>query len=334
MRRREPEATAHCGGSTRSVGVSVKRFPINRCCPLSGEPHSRVLTYLPATVVGAANPTYRPNFADILGISPEDEFPIVESPSGFVFSGWLPPDDFLRRVYEDVIDHSRTITETVEYRRALLELGGTFLQTVERHFPTSARPLRLLDFGCGYGALTRMLAGRDIQSFGYEPSAERNVRASRGGFEVLGSLDKVADVGPFDLFICTEVLEHVPDPREVLRFLRKHARPGALLAITVPQCAPAFIASCIATFLRDRLLPTVINPWEHLNYFSAESLRRLLAEESFKVINDFGRAKPAYEASTRIGDATSLKSRVRNGLRLMKRALATAQSTELICETA
>ena len=90
----------------------MKRFPINRCCPVSGEPHSRVLTYLPAAVVGAANPTYRPDFANILGISPEDEFPIVESPSGFVFSGWLPRDDFLRRVYEDVIDHSKTITET------------------------------------------------------------------------------------------------------------------------------------------------------------------------------------------------------------------------------
>ncbi len=312
----------------------MKRFPINRCCPLSGELHSRVLAYLPAAVVGAANPTYRPNFADILGISAEDEFPIVESPSGFIFSGWLPPDDFLKRVYEDVIDHSRTITETVEYRRALLELGGAFLQTIERHSISSARPLRLLDFGCGYGVLTRMLAGRDIQSFGFEPSAERNVRASQGGFEVLDTLDKVADVGPFDLFICTEVLEHVPDPREVLRFLRKHARPGALLAITVPHCAPAFVASSIATFLRDRLLPPVINPWEHLNYFSAASLRRLLAEESFKVVSDFGRAKPAHDASVRIGDATSSKKRIRNSLRLMKRVLVTSQSTELICETA
>ena len=310
------------------------RLPINRSCPLSGEQHSRVLTYLPAAVVGAANPTYRSNFAKILGISAEDEFPIVEGPSGFVFSGWLPPDDFLRRVYEDVIDHSRTITETIEYRRALLEFGGAFLQTVERHFVPSARPLRLLDFGCGYGALTRMLAGRDIQCFGYEPSTERRARASQGELKVLDSLDKVADVGPFDLFICTEVLEHVQDPRDVLRFLRRHASSGALLAITVPQCDPSFMANSIAAFLRERLLPPVINPWEHLNYFSAESLRRLLAEESFKVVNDFGRAKPAYDASVRVGDATSLKSRVRNGLRLMTRALATSQSTEVICEAA
>jgi len=119
----------------------------------------------------------------------------------------------------------------------------------------------------------------------------------------------------------------------VLRFLRKHAPSRALLALTVPQCEPPFIANSIATFLRDRLLPPVVNPWEHLNYFSAESLRRLLAEESFKVVTDFGRVKPAYNACLQIGDATSLKSLVRNGLRLMKRAVATWQSTELICES-
>lgn len=309
----------------------MKRFPINRVCPMSGEQHSRVLAYLPAAVIAASNPTYRSNYAEILGISAEDKFPIVESPSGFVFSGWLPPDDFLRRVYEDVIDHTRTITETVGYRRALLEFACAFLQTVERHSISSARPLRLLDFGCGYGALTQMLAGRDIQSFGYEPSAERSARASQSKFEVLDSLDKVADIGPFDLLVCTEVLEHVPNPREVLRFLKKHASPGALLAITVPQCSLSFIFDSISAFLKDKRLPPVINPWEHLNYFSTQSLCRLLAEEGFKVVNDFGRAKPVYDACSRTGDVTSLKSRVRNALRLMKRAAATSQTTELFC---
>jgi 2-polyprenyl-3-methyl-5-hydroxy-6-metoxy-1,4-benzoquinol methylase len=313
----------------------MRKFPINRCCPISGERHLRLLTYLPAAVVAAANPTYRPDFAEILRISAEDEFPIVVGPSGFVFSGWLPPDDFLRRVYEDVIDHSRTITETIEYRRALLELGGAFLQTVEKYSVShAARPLRLLDFGCGYGALTQMLGGRDIKVFGYEPSAERSARASQGGFAVLDSLDKVADVGPFDLVVCTEVLEHVADPRGVLKFIKEHATSGGLLAITVPQCDPTFIAHSIAVFLRDRILPRVINPWEHLNYFSPQSLRRLLAEEGFEVVSDFGRAKPAYDDCLGIGEATSLRSCGRNGLRLMKRVLATSQSTELFCASA
>jgi 2-polyprenyl-3-methyl-5-hydroxy-6-metoxy-1,4-benzoquinol methylase len=301
---------------------------------MNGEQHSRVLAYLPAYAVAAANSTYRHDFASILGISADDEFPIVTCPSGFVFAGWLPPDDFLRRLYEDVIDHSKTITETIEYRRALLEFGGAFLQTIEKHSVGYTRPLRLLDFGCGYGALTQMLRGRDIELYGYEPSAERSARASECGFAVLASLDEVADVGLFDLVVCTEVLEHVPDPRGVLRFIRKHTRSGALLAITVPQCDLTLLADSIAIFLRDRLLPRVINPWEHLNYFATQSLRTLLVEEGFRVVKDFGRVKPAYDACLSIGDATTLRSYARSRLRLMKRAFGTKQSTELICECA
>jgi SAM-dependent methyltransferase len=140
----------------------MTRHPVNRDCPLTGEKHPRILTYIPASVICAANPTYRPNYCEILGISTDDEFPMVESSSGFVFAGWLPPNDFLRRVYEDLIDHSKTITQTIEYRRALLEFGAAFLQTVERHPISSTRPFRLLDFGCGYGTLARMLLGREI----------------------------------------------------------------------------------------------------------------------------------------------------------------------------
>lgn len=301
---------------------------------MNGEQHSRLLAYLPANVVAAANSTYRHDFASVLGISADDEFPIVACPSGFVFAGWLPPDDFLRRLYEEVIDHSKTITETIEYRRALLEFGGAFLQTIQRHTVGHTRPLRLLDFGCGYGALTQMLRGRDIDVYGYEPSAERGARASECQLTVLGSLDEVAEMGPFDLVVCTEVLEHVPDPRGVLKFIRTHMRSCALLAITVPQCESAFIGDSISAFLRDRLLPRVINPWEHLNYFPTQSLRALLLEEGFRVVKDFGCVKQTYDACLDIGDVVTARSYARSRLRLMKRVFGTKQSTELICECA
>lgn len=308
------------------------KFPINRNCPISGEEHLRILAYLSAESIAAANATYRADFAETLGIAPDDEFPILESQGGFVYSGWLPPNDFLCRVYEDVIDHSKTITETVGYRRALLAFGSAFLHIVEREGPWARTPLRLLDFGCGYGALARMLAGREICSFGYEPSFKRRVQASGGPVEIFDTLEGIGKAGPFDLIICTEVLEHVSNPRETLQFLRRHASPMALLAITVPQCESKFINSALATFQKDRCLPRVINPWEHLNYFSARTLIRLLAEEGFEVVNDFGRASIVREVSMRAGDTASLRHRVCNGLRLIKRALTASRSTQVFCK--
>jgi len=311
----------------------MTRYPVNRLCPLTGKPAARVLAYVPAAVVAAENPTYREDFAEILSIAPDDEFPFVESPAGFVYAGWRPPDDFLRRVYEHVIDHSKTVTTTIPYRQALLEFAAAFLQIIDRRHKT-AFPLRLLDFGCGYGALLQILASRDILSIGYEPSAERRRQATTDGrFPVLTDPIELAAAGPFDLFVCTEVLEHVHDPREVLRLLKARAAPGALLAITVPQCEPAMISRTFGGWSAGRRLPRVFNPWEHLNYFSTGGLRRMLAEEGFETVRDYGAAQAVREATAHIGETTALKGRVLTGARLLKRAVVTAPSTQLFCRS-
>jgi hypothetical protein len=186
------------------------KFPINRNCPLIGEANHRLIAYIPAGSVASGNPTYRSSYSTILNILPEDEFPIVESRGGFVFAGWLPPGDFLKKGNEDVINHTKTITETAGYRRGLMDFGANFLRVIEKVHGSSTRPLRLLDFGCGYGTLLRLLSSRDIDCYGYEPSVARRSTASRNGLKVFNSLDELESVGPFDSFICTEVLEHVP----------------------------------------------------------------------------------------------------------------------------
>jgi SAM-dependent methyltransferase len=307
----------------------MMKFPINRACPLTGDAPQRVLAYVPARAIAAGNVTYRPSFAEILNISPDDKFPIVESPAGFVFSGWLPPDDFLRGIYEEVIDHSKTITQTIAYRAALLDFAAAFLNKV-RVRRSSATTLRLLDYGCGYGSLLRMFAGGEVHATGYEPSGARQTTAAQGNFEIFNSLDQVAASGPFDLFICTEVLEHVAEPRAALRFMKKHATPEALIGITVPDCERSYVIASFEGLAKEGRLPPVFNPWEHLNYFSAESLRRLLAEEGFTVIHDFGRTVAARDACAKFGDPDI--NPVVNSLRILKRAAMAASSTQLFCE--
>jgi len=305
------------------------KFPVNRTCPLSGEQSHRVVGYIPAAVVAANNPTYRSSFAKILKISPHDEFPIVESPHGFIFSGWLPPQDFLRCVYEDVIDHTKTITQTVAYRARLLEFAAAFLATVEARASFSSQPRRLLDYGCGYGSLLRMLSTGNVRAIGYEPSGARQTTAGQGGYEIFNNLDQVATAGPFDLFICTEVLEHLADPRAALRFMRQNATPGALLGITVPDCERSYVEACFAELAKGGPLSPVFNPWEHLNYFSAGSLRRLLAEEGFTVINDFGQTRAARDACAKFGEPNA--NYVVNSVRILKRAAMSVPTTALFC---
>ena len=111
--------------------------------------------------------------------------------------------------------------------------------------------------------------------------------------------------------------------------MKMHASPGALLGITVPDCEPSYVDACLKGLAQQKYLPPVINPWEHLNYFSAESLRRLLVEEGFSVISDFGSTAAASEACIKFGnpDTNSLV----NSLRIFKRARMAAPSTQLFC---
>jgi 2-polyprenyl-3-methyl-5-hydroxy-6-metoxy-1,4-benzoquinol methylase len=288
-----------------------------------------VLGYLTASAVVAANRTYRADALRILELNPDDEFPIVRGPSGFVFAGWLPDGGFLGRLYEDVIDHERSVTETVGYRRSLLEFAAAFLAIVERS-RAAKPPLRLLDFGCGYGSMLRILGMRDVQAVGFEPSGARSGRSSRAGDQIQTDLSGAARAGPFHLFVCTEVLEHMAEPREALKFFRDNAAPGALLGVTVPNCPLDQVGRALGAARAGEPVPGVFNPWEHLNYFTASSLRRMLADEGFSVVSDLGRSRSAMDSSARFGDLSPLRALI-NGLRTTRRALIAAPSTELVC---
>jgi 2-polyprenyl-3-methyl-5-hydroxy-6-metoxy-1,4-benzoquinol methylase len=94
---------------------------------------------------------------------------------------------------------------------------------------------RLLDYGCSEGALFQALRqlGFQGQLFGVEPNDTfANYASERGKAIVLRS---VGIEHAFDVIVINHVLEHVPDPLELLSQLRKSLRPGGKLYIDVPD---------------------------------------------------------------------------------------------------
>lgn len=119
------------------------------------------------------------------------------------------------------------------------------------------------------------------------------------------------------------------DPRVALQFMRKHAALGALLGITVRSCTRSYIDASLDDFAKSGRLSPVFNPWEHLNYFTFGSQRRLLDKEGFTVMADYGRTKTARDACSQFGAAPA--NLVLNTLRVMKRAATSGPTTELFC---
>jgi SAM-dependent methyltransferase len=106
---------------------------------------------------------------------------------------------------------------------------------VRRSVP-SGRGLRILDAGCGGGAVLAVVSGFG-EAVGLEPSPlSRGRAAARGAGEVVdGYLERLpfADHS-FDLAICLDVLEHLDDDRAGLAELRRVVRDGGSLVVTVP----------------------------------------------------------------------------------------------------
>lgn len=98
---------------------------------------------------------------------------------------------------------------------------------------------RILEVGCGGGHVLRLfpesdLVGVDVSQHMLD-KARRNLRGYRVQL-LKGELRHLhLPVASFDRIICTEVLEHVDDPEELLDQMARLLRPDGRIVITLPN---------------------------------------------------------------------------------------------------
>jgi SAM-dependent methyltransferase len=99
-----------------------------------------------------------------------------------------------------------------------------------------ARPLRILDAGCGTGAT--MLALEPLgEVWGCDLSEDALAMSRERGAQHLRCCDvtalQFADAS-FDVVVTADVLEHVPDDERAVKEMARVLRPGGVLVATVP----------------------------------------------------------------------------------------------------
>jgi len=101
---------------------------------------------------------------------------------------------------------------------------------------------RVLDVGCGFGAIAGSVAARGCKVTGIEPDPERRAAAAEfcersldGVAEGLGDLG--LEPGSFDVIIFADVLEHLTDPWSILAGVTRYLAPGGLILISLPNIA-------------------------------------------------------------------------------------------------
>jgi 2-polyprenyl-3-methyl-5-hydroxy-6-metoxy-1,4-benzoquinol methylase len=141
----------------------------------------------------------------------------------------------------------------------------------------------LLDVGTHCGFFLRRAKARGWRTTGIEPSPTSSALA-REWFELDVKTGFLQDAGlpaySFDAITMLDVLEHVRDPRSLLREVARVLRPGGHVLIKVPN-----LSYVLGKHRMLRWIPGVVqdvfDARERLVYYSRSTLVRLLLEEGF-----------------------------------------------------
>lgn len=200
----------------------------------------------------------------------------------FVLSGFSSEE--LNRAYEsDYYTSSEGIERSgyVDYlAKAPQRLRGfeQRLHQLERFTPGRGR---LLDFGCAVGLFVKVASEAGWEAIGLERSAWAADYGRRqfGLTIVAGSDAECAGFeGSFDMVTMWDVLEHLEDPRGVLRQVARWLRPGGVIALNTVDSA-----SLGARLAREHWRH--LAPPHHLQYFTRNSLQHLLRDSGFQLLN-------------------------------------------------
>ena len=134
---------------------------------------------------------------------------------------------------------------------------------------------RLFEIGVGSGSFLQYMRDRGFEAMGCDLSKAicQMVRDKYGIAMHYGYVSELPDAPCFDIVVMNHVLEHVVDPVDLLRDIKRRIQPGGVVHLAVPN------VSCWGARLPGW---TSYEPY-HLLYFTPETLRLTVEQAGFTI---------------------------------------------------
>jgi 2-polyprenyl-3-methyl-5-hydroxy-6-metoxy-1,4-benzoquinol methylase len=159
------------------------------------------------------------------------------------------------------------------------------------------RQRRLLDVGAADGLLSRTMTEQ-----GWRVTAiERDPALAHAGARhcermVIADLDREWPTldAPYAAIVCADVLEHLVDPLRVLTGLTGALEPDGVIVMSVPNVAHLWIRLLLLAG-RFEYLDRGILDRSHLRFFTARSLRAMVADAGLVITRFTATPAPLYQ---------------------------------------
>lgn len=140
---------------------------------------------------------------------------------------------------------------------------------------------KVLEVGCGEGCFRANLAD-GCEYWGIEPDeAAAGVASSRLDKVLRGDFDSLYASLPdnyFDLLVCNDVIEHLPDPAGFLLRVTAKMKPGSHIVGSVPNVRQIDNLIELLVFKDWKYRDSGVLDRTHLRFFTQKSLKRVLLQ--------------------------------------------------------
>lgn len=207
--------------------------------------------------------------------------------------------------------HNPKPSEFMEYERiADIKRLQIIMKAFEEGLPANAD---ILDVGCGNGIISRAIGakgynilGIDISEKAIEKACALNVLPNVN-FKLISAEQLVVEGNKYHGVICSEVLEHLNSPENLLNTLHKSLRNDGLLIVTVPNGFGAREVLVTKPMIRlekgkgfmwnlvmktkkllgykGTTIQSAADDLTHVQFFSKKDLYRLAERTNFEIIN-------------------------------------------------